>query len=157
MTWLFRFPNWVTPAVAFNNTTSLPLLLIHALGRTGILSRLIISDSDSSADALKRADSYFLVASVVSNSFTSALTPGLMGGWEVYQDDEDRGGNHAEKDGLPTHEDAGEDPDAGQEDGADETTTLLLDNILRIKQAAQRQVYKRGKKYWHKMSPRTRT
>lgn len=158
MTWLFKFPNWVTPAIAFNNTTSLPLLLIQALDRTGVLSRLVISETDSSADALKRANSYFLVASIVSNSFNSALTPGFMGGWEVYQDDEDMSGNHAEEDGLVAHEDAGGAPEAGEEDGADETTTLLPDNILRIRQAAQRRVHKTGRKYWwHKMTPRMRT
>ena len=56
---IFKLPSWVTPALCFNNTTSLPLLLIEALKETGILEKLIIDGNDSSAAALLRAKSYF--------------------------------------------------------------------------------------------------
>ncbi|KAM0723181.1 hypothetical protein Q7P37_001381 [Cladosporium fusiforme] len=69
----FNFPSWVTPAFAFNNTTSLPLLLVQSLDAAGILSSL-----DSSSDTVERAKSYFLVNAMVSNSLTFALGPKFL-------------------------------------------------------------------------------
>ncbi len=79
---LFKLPSWITPALCFNNTTSLPLLLIESLETTGILEKLIMSDSDSSSAALLRAKSYFLVNSIVGNSLTFALGSRLLDGEE---------------------------------------------------------------------------
>ncbi|KAL1587011.1 hypothetical protein WHR41_04109 [Cladosporium halotolerans] len=70
---LFHLPQWVTPAFAFNNTTSLPLLLVQSLDASGILSSL-----DSSPDVVDRAKSYFLVNAMISNSFTFALGPKFL-------------------------------------------------------------------------------
>src|SRR5689334_879261 len=72
-----RFPAWVTPAMAFNNTTSLPLLLIESLSSTGILDRLLL-DEDSTEAAINRAQSYFLVCAIVGNCFTFAIGPRLI-------------------------------------------------------------------------------
>lgn len=69
----FHFPSWVTPAFAFNNTTSLPLLLVQSLDAAGILSSL-----DASSDTVDRAKSYFLVNAMVSNSLTFALGPKFL-------------------------------------------------------------------------------
>jgi hypothetical protein len=55
------FPRWAAPAISFNNTTALPLLLVQALDTTGILGDLLIDENDSSAAAAGRAKSYFLV------------------------------------------------------------------------------------------------
>ncbi|KAJ7191829.1 auxin efflux carrier [Mycena haematopus] len=70
-------PDWTTAAVMFNNTTSYPLLLIAALGETGILSTLIVTDELPSA-AVERAKSYFLVFATVSSCLTFAVGPRLI-------------------------------------------------------------------------------
>jgi hypothetical protein len=70
---LFNLPKWVTPAFAFNNTTSLPLLLVQSLDAAGILS-----DLDSSSNVVDRAKSYFLVNAMISNSLTFALGPKFL-------------------------------------------------------------------------------
>lgn len=82
-------PSWVTPAVAFNNTTSLPLLLIQSFESTGILNP-ILKDNEKVKDAIVRAQSYFLVCSVVSKCLTFTLGPVLLDG-----DEKDE---HAEED-----------------------------------------------------------
>lgn len=74
---VFKLPVWVTPALAFNNTTSLPLLLLQSLQSTGILDSVLVGDDTASA-AIERAQSYFLVNSMVSNSLTFALGPRLL-------------------------------------------------------------------------------
>ncbi|PWW75716.1 hypothetical protein C7212DRAFT_320806 [Tuber magnatum] len=70
-----NLPDWIIPAVAFNNTTSLPLLLVQALAATGILKG--IADGDQRG-AVERARSYFLINSMVSNTLMFALGPKLM-------------------------------------------------------------------------------
>ena len=59
--------------MAFNNTTSLPLLLIQSLDAAGIMSSL-----DSSPDVVDRAKSYFLVNAMISNSLTFAIGPRFL-------------------------------------------------------------------------------
>lgn len=75
---LFKFPAWTTPAICFNNTTALPLLLIQSLETAGILNDLTMGKGDSSSDAVNRAKSYFLVSSMVGNSLTFAIGPKLL-------------------------------------------------------------------------------
>lgn len=58
-----KFPYWDTPALAFNNATSLPLLLIQSFQSTGILDELIVDDDDDSS-ALGRAESSVLVCAI---------------------------------------------------------------------------------------------
>lgn len=74
---LFKFPDWITAAIMFNNTTSYPLLLIESLDETGILSSLITSDETTKA-AIERAKSYFLVFATVSSCLTFAVGPRLI-------------------------------------------------------------------------------
>jgi predicted permease len=74
---LFGFPDWITAAIMFNNTTSYPLLLIQSLDQTGILSALIVSD-ETSTQAIERAKSYFLVFSTISSCLTFAVGPRLI-------------------------------------------------------------------------------
>ncbi|KAF2497363.1 membrane transporter [Lophium mytilinum] len=87
---VFKLPAWVTPALAFNNTTSLPLLLIQSLESTGILNSILMGDSDTSSAAINRAKSYFLVNSMVSNSLTFALGPRLLRPHDEDASDDDR-------------------------------------------------------------------
>lgn len=74
---LLGLPVWVTPAVAFNNTTSLPLLLVQSFESTGILDPLL-RGNENVKDAINRAQSYFLVCSVISKCLTFALGPALL-------------------------------------------------------------------------------
>lgn len=73
LTRVFKMPAWTTPAIAFNNTTSLPLLLVSALATTGILHSI-----DSSDDAVARAKSYFLVNATIGNCLTFTVGPKLL-------------------------------------------------------------------------------
>jgi hypothetical protein len=73
ITRIFRTPSWVTPAIAFNNTTSLPLLLVQSLAATRLLDTL-----DESGTAVARAKSYFLVNAMVGNCLTFALGMTLL-------------------------------------------------------------------------------
>ena len=75
---VFGSPNWVTPALAFNNTTSLPLLLVQSLASTGALLQVLQSPDDTVSEALDRAQSY-LVSSIVGNSLTFGLGGDLLG------------------------------------------------------------------------------
>lgn len=70
-------PVWVTPAVAFNNTTSLPLLLVQSFKSTGILDPLL-RGNENVEEAINRAQSYFLICSVISKCLTFALGPALL-------------------------------------------------------------------------------
>lgn len=74
--------------MAFNNTTSLPLLLVTSLATTGILKPLI---GEESGDAVERAKSFFLINSMVSNTLTFALGPRLMDRQESGDDGEGAG------------------------------------------------------------------
>lgn len=168
---LFKFPAWVTPAIAFNNTTSLPLLLVQSLSTTGVLASL-----DGSDDVVDRAKSYFLVNAIVSNSLTFALGPRLLNGQEEDApekgDDKDDGSDSGSdsgsdvENGVPTIEatedveggriratqpsndhDNGDDNN-GDEENSDERvteeTSLLPDPILRRGKKASRKAYKHG-------------
>lgn len=85
---LFKLPSWVVPACAFNNTTSLPLLLTKSLTTTGILTSIAGGDVSKAVD---RAQSYFLINSMVSNAATFAVGPKLL---DIQRDDgEDGNGN----------------------------------------------------------------
>src|SRR5271154_2182075 len=74
---ILGFPDWITAAIMFNNTTSYPLLLIQSLDETGILSNLIVTD-ETTKDAIERAKSYFLVFATISSCLTFAVGPRLI-------------------------------------------------------------------------------
>ena len=127
---LFKIPAWTTPAVAFNNTVSLPLVLIQSLDASGILSSLLDSSDDTTSAAIKRAKSYFLVCSLVSNSLTFALGPKLLDGEEPPENREDENRHDGAIDPPPgSREDVergqGQDGREGGDDEADEHTSLL--------------------------------
>lgn len=73
----FRLPPWVTPTCAFNNTTSLPLLLLQSLESAGGLE-LLIRDGDTVKHAISRAQSYFLVCAMVSKTVGYAVGPKML-------------------------------------------------------------------------------
>lgn len=112
-----KLPQWVVPAIAFNNTTSLPLLLVQSLAATGILDSL-----DTSSDVVDRAKSYFLVNAMVSNSLTFALGPRLLNGHE--EDAPDR----PEKDDNDSSDDDSAEDNAERGQTAADTTSLASDS-----------------------------
>lgn len=79
---ILGLPAWIAPAMAFNNTTSLPLLLVTSLATTGVLAPIA---GDDVGGAINRVKSYFLVNSMVSNTLTFGLGPLLIG---RYQDED---------------------------------------------------------------------
>ncbi|KAF1982442.1 hypothetical protein K402DRAFT_195158 [Aulographum hederae CBS 113979] len=114
VTRMFKLPKWVTPALTFNNTTALPLLLLQSLAATGILDSLLISESDTASAALDRAKSYFLVNSMVSNSLTFAMGPRLLKPYEEdLPDDAKKSGSNSSKS-----------PSSSSVDGEDSEDTL---------------------------------
>ncbi|KAI4256898.1 MAG: hypothetical protein LQ352_001898 [Teloschistes flavicans] len=157
---LLKLPSWLTPAMSFNNTTSLPLLLISALHSTGILKSLLMSDTDTTADALNRAKSYFLVCAIVSNSMTFSLGPRLLDheeapdrdqleGKSQPQAEDSQGGDHEESQGTQANGHAN--------DEATEDTSLLPNYVVRQAAEAQEYGYRKGKSGWDRLSPRTQS
>ena len=156
---VFKLPSWVTPALCFNNTTALPLLLIQSLQTTGILDKLLVSDTDTSSAALARANSYFLVNAIVGNSLTFALGPKLLDAEEAPEEEgEDK--NKAEdtersRNGLLDAE-QGSQPNGHAEnhdddEDANEQTSLLPEPVVRGCEEAGRSSYCQGKKGWDKL------
>ncbi|KAK4902057.1 hypothetical protein LTR27_000959 [Elasticomyces elasticus] len=142
LTKAFGMPEWVTPAVAFNNTTALPLLLIQSLDATGILSSL-----DSSSDVVERAKSYLLVNAMIGNSLTFALGPKLLNGQNEDAPDADD-----EKDEQSEAEiDSEVESQREEAEDANEDTSLLPGHVVRHGTRANYKVYKQGKKYWEKL------
>ncbi|KAL2163947.1 hypothetical protein VTH06DRAFT_3160 [Thermothelomyces fergusii] len=74
---LLDMPDYVTPAILINNSTSYPLLLITALGETSILDSLAAAD-ESAKEVIERAKAYLLVYSTISNCVTFAVGPRLI-------------------------------------------------------------------------------
>lgn len=146
LTKLFGMPDWATPAIAFNNTTSLPLLLVQSLETTGILAAI-----DNSGDAVNRAKSYFLLNSMIGNTLTFALGPRLLNGHE-----EDAPHEWKDEDG---HEDNTDDQDGNIEaqeeesEQVNERTSLLPNRITRDWTRAEYRGYRTGKRYWKELPP----
>ncbi|KAI9815898.1 MAG: hypothetical protein M1832_005209 [Thelocarpon impressellum] len=155
---VFKFPAWVTPAIAFNNTTSLPLLLIQSLNATGVLSKLLMDGSDSTSAAVQRAESYFLVCAIVGNCLTFSLGPKLLDGEEApdkekeeeQQRDESEhdGGND---DGPHDVETGGPRPEGQDGEAADENTSLLPDPVIEHGTRAWKKTARESRKYWDKL------
>ncbi|KAL9078244.1 MAG: hypothetical protein Q9157_002824 [Trypethelium eluteriae] len=149
-------PHWVTPAIAFNNTTSLPLLLVQSLDATGILSSLI-SSSDSTSDAIQRAKSYFLVNAMIGNSLTFAIGPALLNGHEEdapdRQADESKPDNDvpngAAADGANDVEQAGNSND--EEERPHEETSLLLNRVIRASDHAAQAASRRKSEFFRRL------
>ncbi|KAK3942568.1 hypothetical protein QBC46DRAFT_457528 [Diplogelasinospora grovesii] len=151
----FKLPKWVTPAISFNNTTSLPLLLIQSLGSTGTLSLLFKSDQDSVDSVVDRARSYFLVASIIGNTFTFGFGSDLLGAHD--EDPADGLDNHLRKQagyqngGADGADENGVDDDQEGEGNADERTSLLPGPVISHGRRAARSGYSAAVQLWDKM------
>ncbi|CAG8956014.1 hypothetical protein HYFRA_00008870 [Hymenoscyphus fraxineus] len=137
----FKFPAWVIPAVAFNNTTSLPILLLKSLKTSGILKDLRMSGRDNTYTALDRATSYFLFASIVTNCLTFSIGPKLLDDEET--PDVDEGEDKHEE---PTNS-SGRTQEQ-QEDHNTETTTLLPHRVVEQGSEIAGQISKTSKNIW---------
>lgn len=108
--------------MASNNTTSLPLLLVQALEGTGVLEGLLMSKDDTTSMVVDRAQSYFLVNAMVSNTLTFALGPKLL---SAHEEDYDASGKG--KDGTgDTPGDTTGDTESGEENREEDERTSLL-------------------------------
>ncbi|KAL4911933.1 auxin efflux carrier [Aspergillus aurantiobrunneus] len=99
---ILRLPEWVTPACAFNNTTSLPLLLLQSLEGVGSL-RIILQEGDSVSSAVARAQSYFLLCGVTSKTIGYAVGPAMLTGGEA--DGDTREDEHENDEEAQNHHD----------------------------------------------------
>ncbi|KAI9655314.1 MAG: hypothetical protein M1821_005461 [Bathelium mastoideum] len=159
---VFKLPHWVTPAIAFNNTTSLPLLLVQSLSATGILSSLLTSPNDSMSDAIERAKSYFLVNAMIGNSLTFAIGPALLNGHEEDAPDtsEDKhdstGQNGRATDGANDVEQA-RDRDHREEEEENERSheraPLLVNHVIRASDHAARVASRRQSEFYESLPP----
>lgn len=163
LTRFFKLPVWVTPAIAFNNTTSLPLLLVQSLSSTGILSSILMGSGDNASDAVDRAKSYFLVNAMVGNSLTFSLGPKLLNGHEEdapdqkkeSKDQDEESYSNGQADGQGDIEQARDqqrvEDDQGSEAG--EHTSLLPDSIVSQGSRVAKKSYEHGKYHWHRLPP----
>ncbi|KAE8379768.1 membrane transport protein-domain-containing protein [Aspergillus bertholletiae] len=87
-----KLPAWVTPACAFNNTTSLPLLLLQSLESVGSLNP-IIQNGDTESKAISRAQSYFLLCAVISKTIGYIVGPKLLQDGESIDTENQRAGD----------------------------------------------------------------
>ncbi|KAM0128443.1 hypothetical protein ACHAP3_008294 [Botrytis cinerea] len=149
----FKFPAWCVPALCFNNTTALPLLLIQALDTAGIFTNLTMSDSDTSSAALSRAKSYFLVSSMVGNSLTFTLGPRILDDEEVPDEpDEDSKPRYTHSPTESDEEYAHPTNSAGrtaqeEEEYTNETSTLLPRTVAQ----GRNTIAKKSKQQWKKI------
>lgn len=137
----FKLPSWVTPALAFNNTTSLPLLLIQSLDAAGILTSL-----DSSSDVIGRAKSYFLVNAMISNSLTFAIGPKFLDcseDIEASESKEDKNDYQSEDERLENQEQEAE--------RENEETSLLPNRAARGATRASYDTYNTSAAYFHRL------
>ncbi|CAN9295860.1 unnamed protein product [Alternaria alternata] len=151
LTRIFKLPAWVAPAIAFNNTTSLPLLLIQSLKQTQILDAILIG-GESGSQAMDRAESYFLVNAMVSNSLTFAIGPGLLRPGDEDASDEQEGEDD-EDNGQANGDGESSDMERGPEGIIDEETSLLPQRITKPVNRIEKKGYLKTQKWYNNLSP----
>ncbi|CAN9267736.1 hypothetical protein CC77DRAFT_978440 [Alternaria alternata] len=151
LTRIFKLPAWVAPAIAFNNTTSLPLLLIQSLKQTQILDAILIG-GESGSQAMDRAESYFLVNAMVSNSLTFAIGPGLLRPGDEDASDEQEGEDD-EDNGQANEDGESSDMERGPEGIIDEETSLLPQRITKPVNRIEKKGYLKTQKWYNNLSP----
>jgi hypothetical protein len=154
----FKFPAWTVPAICFNNTTALPLLLIQSLDTSGVLSDLSMGEGDTASAAVRRAKSYFLVSSIIGNSLTFAIGPRLLDDEESPDKEAQKTTNsdpseaHRESEEERIHPTNGDGRTAEQEEEQDTETTTLLPTFVSCREAVIRtEILKHSEKQWVKL------
>lgn len=145
---VFSFPKWVTPALAFNNTTSLPLLLVQSLASTGALSQVLKSPDDTVSEALDRARSYLLVLSIIGNSLTFGVGGDLLG---AHDEDPRDGFEKTLRDGSSGDSSLEE---GEQQDQPDEETSLLPQPMVNYQSRVSRSACSAATRVWDDYLPR---
>ncbi|KAI1764810.1 auxin efflux carrier [Hypoxylon sp. FL1150] len=130
----FGLPAWAVPAIAFNNTESLPLLLLESLETTGVLATLI--GSGEASKGIERARTYFLACSVVSNTISFSQGVKWITGEQQSSDEESQ---QTQEDGQrgdaseETGSDGSDGSDSDNDDssrGPSERTSLLPNKVI---------------------------
>lgn len=154
-----KLPQWVTPAICFNNTTALPLLLVESLSTTGLLSRLMTDPDDNVSNALARAKSYFLVNAIVGNCLTFAIGPRLLDAEHSPEEKEEsvKSGDGDERVNGNANGDVeqGNERQAQDEEAPTEQTSLLPDHIVRPAHHIAGKAEQHSQTYFSKLHPRT--
>lgn len=150
---MFKLQSWVTPAIAFNNTTALPLLLVQALESTGILETILSGSDDSASEAVKRAKSYFLVNSVVGSCFTFAIGPSLLNAHEEDAPDSDKKENDDEESDQEDNDRRNSADSHEDDERAQEEDSLLPAFAVRGGNRLKRKAATRGSQLWDKIPP----
>ncbi|KAK5115481.1 hypothetical protein LTR62_001140 [Meristemomyces frigidus] len=140
----FKLPAWVTPALTFNNTTSLPLLLIQSLQSTGILDSILVGH-DTAAAAIGRAESYFLVNAMVSNSLTFALGPRLL---KPHDEEVPNGRNEGQAKVENRQADDQGSVDQSEQRQVDEESSLLPQPVIQHSYRLGDKIYDGTKPWW---------
>jgi predicted permease len=151
LTRFFKLPAWVTPALAFNNTTSLPLLLIQSLKQTQILDAILIG-GESGSQAMDRAESYFLVNAMVSNSLTFALGPRLLKPGDEDSPESEDGDDEPEQDGQAEDADSS-DIERGPDGIVNEETSLLPRRMVKQANRVEKSGYFKTRNWYKGLSP----
>ena len=148
MTRAFDMPSWVTPAMSFNNTSALPLILMESLAKAGVLDSLVVRSDDSVAAAVHRAKSFFLVNAMVGDSLTFALGPRLLHGEEAPGKNEP---DPASSSNGPSRHDESSNVNPEEQDEADEQTSLLPTAVVRSEHALARHASSGGNVLWSRL------
>jgi auxin efflux carrier family protein len=137
-------PQWITPALAFNNTTSLPLLLVQSLDASGILASI-----DSSSGVVDRAKSYFLVNAMISNSLTFAIGPRFLDCSEDVDASEPKAGDGDDRE----DEDAALESQEQEAERANEESSLLPQRVADSYTRVGYSAYTRGRRFYTSLPP----
>ncbi|KAA8617437.1 Membrane transporter [Pyrenophora tritici-repentis] len=151
LTRFFKLPNWVAPAVAFNNTTSLPLLLIQSLKQTHILDSILINGESASA-AMYRAESYFLVNAMINDSLTFALGPRLLRPGDEDVPDDHEGDNDTDGHDEQAVGESG-DIERGPDGIVNEETSLLPHRIVKATNGIEKKGYLKTRDWYNGLPP----
>ena len=130
----------------------MPLLLIQSLGETKLLNPILWGKSDSVAAALNRAKSYFLLNSMVSDSFTFGLGPRLLGAHE--EDVPDRVMSRERVDLSEAEE---EERAIDEQIAADEETSLLPRAMTKVKVRSEMWLVRTLQPIWNSLPHWART
>ena len=130
----------------------MPLLLIQSLKQTQILDAILIGGESASA-AMDRAESYFLINAMVSNSLTFALGPRLL-----KPGDEDAPDNEDDKEAEEEDEEEDQvngngDIERGPDGIINEQTTLLPQRVVRPANRLEKKGYLKTQDWYNKLSP----
>lgn len=113
---------------------------------------LILQDGDASSDAIKRAESYFLINSLVSNSLCFALGPRLLRPGD--EDAPDKDEEEEASDGEDEQDENGDAEQGIQNDNmVDEETSLLPVRPVRKVNRIAGRAYSKGHKRWESFPP----